>query len=572
MKTTFPSFYDFVEKSSDRKLQQLGKDFNEFSQGFTRVNQFGTYKIKNKNFLLGTSPSWSDIHNNLDAPRAITDILFSEIEEEMSGDKLKVLALLGSAGCGKSTILKRLGLRLVQNGRTVYHSYSEYIPDYNSIYHTIESLKQKVVLVFDNADLILFQLPSLIDKLSACQYPPIILISTRTNVFDTITSKLDPIINLTEHRVPNLQREEIIEIIKRLDDNNLLGHLKGLSYENRIKEFELRAKKQILVAMREATKGESFNSIIKSEYDEVTPLEAKFLMSCVALTTEAGFTISKQDFISISEVSPAETLFYLERNLSDIIIKAGSKEDRLLLRHRTIADFIIENCLDVDTLKKVYLRILSTLAPEINIYDWKSRKFALYREIINHYKIYNRFKENINNARELYESLIPYFNMDYQFWLQYGSLEMEGKGGSLELAENYLNQSLSLRPKSIYVKNALGNLYFRKSILMVNESDAYGYRTHANMIMDDLLADKFNEDVYTYCIYLTGNYNYVTKKISDRDIIKKELEHLRIVVAEGLSRHPVNRRLITLKDTIFNAYLRTAVEGNTTYPALKMEF
>ena len=118
------------------------------------------------------------------------------------------------------------------------------------------------------------------------------------------------------------------------------------------------------------------------------PSEARFLTAFIALTTEAGFTVTKQDFVGFSDVTPVETLFFHERNLHDVIIKAGPKQDRLLLRHRTIADLIINNCLDEQTLKKVYLRILSSLAPEINIYDFKYRKFAMYREIINHYKVY----------------------------------------------------------------------------------------------------------------------------------------------------------------------------------------
>lgn len=575
LKITFPTLAEFYEKTQDTKIKVLGEYFNDFSLGFAKISPFGKPKEKNKNFLLGTSPTWNDIFNNLDAPRKITNEIFIHIESIFNTDstKLNVITLLGSAGSGKSTILKRLGLQLAQNGRTVFLSYSEYIPEYKSIVQTINSFNQKIILFFDNADLMLYQVPKLIEALQNCTIPPIILISTRTNAFDRITDKFDPIDNLHEFKTPNLDRDEIIEILKLLEINNLLGHLKGLSQSERIREFEYRAKKQILVAMRETTKGENFDEIIKNEFNEIVPPEIKFLTACIALTTDAGFTISKQDFVGFSDLTPAETLYYLERNLHDVIIKAGPKDDRLLLRHRTIADCIIKNCLHIDTLKKVYLRILSSLAPEINVYDIKSRKFSLYREIINHYTVYRRFEQKINNARELYESLIQYFNTDYQFWLQYGSLESEGIGGDLDLAENYLLQAESLKPYNLNVKNALANLYFKKSIFTKSNANAISYREKANNIIDNIFENQQFDDPHTYHIYCKGNYNFIIEKITPNfEELKKELEHLIKIIKIGLKKHPLNKRLQQVNDIINKANLLTTVKEKFEFPTIPSEF
>ena len=574
LKITFPSFLELISKVNEQTKKELGADFNEFSQGFTRVHQFGKTVSKNKNFLLGTSPTWNDIHNNLDAPRKITSKIFEEIENIFINehDKLEVFVILGSAGCGKSTILKRLGSQLVQSGRTVFLSYSEIIPYESSIVRTIDCLKQKVILMFDNADLMLQQFPHIVAELQKCLIPPVIIISTRTNIYDRLSRKIESELEVKEFHIPDLDRDEIIDLIKILEQNNLLGHLKGLSKENRIKEFEYRAKKQILVAMREATKGENFDNIIKSEFNDIVPAEAKFLTACIALTTESGFTISRQDLVSFSEITSAETLFYLERNLKDIVIKAGPKQDRLLLRHRVIADFIINNCLDIETLKNVYLRILSSLASEINILDFKSRKLSLYREIINHYKIYKRFKNNIDKARELYESLIPYFNTDFQFWLQYGNLELEGRGGSLELANNYLSQSQSLRPNNVYVKNSIANLYFKMCIATTSIADSMSYRNEANLLCQEIMEDKDYDDAHVFHIYCRGNYNYIIHKIKDNNIIKDELFNLLQVSQKGVSNYPFNKKLIQVNETIYKAYLQTGIKDNDKFPTLIIDF
>ncbi|MDZ4810524.1 MAG: hypothetical protein SGI96_19980 [Bacteroidota bacterium] len=192
----------------------------------------------------------------------------------------------------------------------------------------------------------------------------------------------------------------------------------------------------------------------------------------------------------------------------------------------------------------------------------------MYREIINHYKVYKRFKSNINNARELYESLIPYFNTDFQFWLQYGSLELEGKGGSLELAQNYLLQAESLRPKSVYVKNALASLYYKKSILSSDVSESFNYREQGNAIMHVLLNDKSFDDAYTYHIYCKGNYNYAIEKITEVDEMKKEFLKLKKVIQQGVESHPTNKRLKQISDVINKAYLLTAVSGDYDFPPI----
>jgi len=118
-----------------------------------------------------------------------------------------------------------------------------------------------------------------------------------------------------------LDRQEIISLLAILENNNLLDRLRGMTQENRIKEFEYRARKQILIAMREATRGRSFDDIIRSEYDEIENEDAKLLCLCISLITEQGFTVSEQDVVGFSRANPSITLSYLNRSLADIVLK-----------------------------------------------------------------------------------------------------------------------------------------------------------------------------------------------------------------------------------------------------------
>lgn len=557
-------------KFKDRYSNSL----KEFAQSFNKVELDRKFPTKKKNYLLGSTPTWSDIHYGLDAPRKITKELFTTIEGFYNGDKnLQCIAILGTAGSGKSTVLKRLCYQLASNGRSVYHSHSESLPFLDDLAETLEMIDSRVVIAIDNAELMLKQLVKMVEELNKIKHPPIFILASRTNVFERVSSKYERILNLKEYEMPNLDRDEIVEVIKKLDENNVLGHLKGLKEFQRIKEFEQRAKKQILVAMREATEGKDFEDIMKSEFEDIGTEEGKILCLCTALATDAGFTIAKQDFTSFSAKSPSEALDILERNLKGLILKVGIKEDRLLIRHRMIADFFIESCVSPDMLKQAYIRVLTSLASEINNKSGHSRKFALYIEIINHYKIYKRFFKDMAKAREVYESLSDYFRDDFQFWLQYGCLELEGVGGDLELADNYLNQAYSLNEENVYVRNAMAHLYYKKSLETSSKGEADRLKEEADSILFEIIKDRFKDDAYTYHIYGKGYYNWILRWLRGPIPIRTALLELQKVIEEGYESYPSNKRLKELREVVSKAILLTAVNtDNVTYPVLYSEF
>ena len=548
-------------------------NISDFAQSFSKVNISRTFTKESKAFLLGTSPTWADIYLNLDAPRVITSQVYEYVEECFDESNISIVSVLGTAGSGKSTLLKRLSYALAKNGRSVYFSFSETIPDIENLYRTLEMLKEKVVLAFDNAELILNQLAPILDQLKNLSNPPVIILAARTNLYDKISSRYENLSEAREFIMPNLVREEIIEIIKILAENNMLGYLKGLGELQRIKEFENRAKKQILVAMREATNGKDFDEIIKSEFFQIEPLEARILCVCVALTTDAGFIISRQEFVSFSSADPATTLDYLERTLKDIILKAGPKADKLLLRHRVIAEYIIDNCITGDILKQAYIKVLSSLANQINSSNRNPRRFLLYREIINHFTVYRRFSKDIQQARDVYESLSTYFNDDFQFWLQYGALESEGRGGNLQLAENYLNQAFSLRPDNLYIKNALANLYYKKSLEASSVTEAASMKEEADRILIENLSDRRHNDPYTYNIYAKGYYEYSLKwAVGKRDLLKEYFSEIQKIIKQGLSLYPHDKKLQDINQTIVKAIMMTNVENDDIqYPILFKE-
>lgn len=537
----------------------------DFAESFRRIQT--NYKIDDhrSSYLLGSSPMWKDIFAERDIPRTITNDIFNKIEEifESENNKFEFVSISGSAGSGKSTILKRLGLRLAQNGRTTFLSYSEHIPKVEKISDLLSSIDERVVLLFDNANNLIGLLPKLIDDFKGLSKLPIIVLSIRSSYRNRLYCKIDP--NIVEHndfKIPNLDDNEINDLIDKLDEFDLLGKLKGKSRRNRFQEFKYRSNKQILVAMKETTKGRPFDEIIKDEYRELEPIEAKLLTLCISLNTEIGFTNTKQDLIGFSKVSHSETLNILDNQLDGTIIYSKNRNN-FMLRHRVLAEHFIKHCANLDHVKEAYIRVLSVLAPELKGHRGSSRKFSLYRALINHRTLYFRFQENIELAREVYKSISEFFSNDPHYWLQFGSLEIEGRNGNLITAENYLDQALSLSPNDNYIKNAFCNLYYKMAQFEDTFSHAFDFKLKADEIAFNQITNVGSSEPHIYQIYCKGVYEYIKKWVTQYDEKKEMMEELKKTISIAVVKHPRDNRLEKLNNIIVKTYLRLGIENPT---------
>ena len=566
LRDTFPNLLDVIQyadltKTSIKSIKEFSKSFNRIPNDFKVTNERSAY-------LMGASPTWNDIYKELDIPRTITQDLYkyaeSAIAENIPNSKIKAINVIGSAGSGKSTIIKRLCLQLSQNGRTVFLTYSDFIPRIDYVFDLISSIKEKIVLVFDNAKNVLPQIMQIIKECNKLDNPPLFVISIRSNHYDKLNYYIDPeLVEKIDFKIPDLDDNEIYDLIDKLDNNNLLGILQGKSKQERFREFKYRAKKQILIAMREATKGMSFDAIIKDEFEQIQSKEAKTLCLCVAINTELGYTNSVQDFVGFSQVSHSEALNYLETILAGTIIWVGNNNDKFILRHRILAEFIIKYCSSIDMLKEAYIRVLSILAPELKRNSGPSRKFNLYKALINHQNLYSRFKHDIESARNVYDSIATFFNDDSQYWLQYGSLEVEGNGGNLSLAENYLDQAESLNPNNPHIKNAKCNLYYKQSSYTDDANYAYEYKAKADELCKSQLSLVGKEDPHIHHIYSRGNYYYISKWITNKREKSKKLEELKKFIENSIRSHPRDKKLEVAHQAINRAYLLNAVDDNS---------
>lgn len=529
----------------------------EFSSTFISVSQKEGNPERSL-YLLGASPSWNDLNNGLDAPRSITNTIFKDVMERLSSaTPLSLLVLLGSGGAGKSTILRRLGLDLVRAGKKVFFTDSQELPRPSSIANALIGFDDSTILLFDNADVTLRELPHLISEFAHVEKPLVVVVAARTNDYDRLTGKFDDSVNIKEHQIRRLEREEIVKIIEILEDHGKLGKLQGMGQADRVREFEFRAKKQLLVAMREATSGKGFDEIIEDEFQRIVPYEGKLLCLCCALATTSGYDLKIEEFVGCSRKTPAEALHFLHRNLNGIVVFSDKDQSSVAVRHQRIADHYVGKCAGTDMLSEAYVRLLNVLAPRINQSHWRSRVFLLYRNLISHTNIFERFYGEIDKARIIYDMLRSIFGTNYHYWLQYGCLELEA--GQLDLAENYLQQANALSDGDRYVINALGDLELRKAIDASSLQMAFYHRTEGERILVSQIEKYGNANAHCYHILCLQVYNWIKEWINTDDEKKRELNALQNRIKEAVSNHPQNRRLSKLQEIIQRAYLYLSI-------------
>jgi len=302
--------------------------------------------------------------------------------------------------------------------------------------------------------------------------------------------------------------------------------------------------------MREATSGVGFDAIIRDEFESVGDKAVKLIYLHVALATDAGFRLNRSQIVRASELTPSETLHSVERALRDIVVPTGARNDLLLLRHRVIAGHVLQVAASRALLAEAYKGLLPVLAAEMKGQSHGALVSRLFRALLNHRVIYERFEATLEEARTIFESVEYPLRTEAHFWLQYGLLELEY--GNLEYAENYLRQAESLNPKSPFIQNSIGHLYLKQGVLADSETAAYEYRREASEILSRQM--EADDSPYPYHIYCSQRLAWARRWLAE-DALQAELEHLREVMEEARDSYPRNGMLRRLDGDIERAYL-----------------
>lgn len=483
-------------------------------------------------FFMGAEPDWSDIAENRDAIRAITQELLEHLPEERKS--FSCVILHGPAGSGKTTTLMRTAQALATSGAQVYYAKGMERLELSGILElAAESGETRIFIFIDVFSRHLAAIDFVRDHLKSAQNVTLVL-AERTNKYVTMNHsvlELQPI----ELQMPDLNEQDVRAILAKLRQFGFLGVLRDKTPEQQVAAFIERANKQLLVALREATSGKGFDIILRSEYEQLAaPAKLAYTICCIAVAHGAPgvYTRHLMPCLGRTEFKQGVVIRDLLRG---VLVPANDSETMVKPRHRLIAYWVATEIAPagqkVEAISKFLKQISSDIVP--NEIKRRSPAYLAYRGMINSEHLKETFSNDSEIIIGLYDELKPYYDHDFLFWLQYGMANING--GRLDVAENYLNQSIAIYPNSHQTKHHLGCLYLMQATRSLNPATAIERANDGKSLLIEQIHTHGDEDSYPYHAYLTHVCRWYERAGSL--ISQKDWEELRRVGTEAQKKY-----------------------------------
>ncbi|HAW50606.1 TPA: hypothetical protein DCX16_06630 [bacterium] len=233
-------------------------------------------------FYDGNMPTWLEIVLNLDGNRLQLQSILKYAEkfgkEAKENRTASFIIITGEAGTGKTTLLFR----------SVYELYNKYKKEFEFLRlisgapfkeeEIMEHYRKSYKPIYVMVDIYQYHHKEIKEDLINASrefqiknIPVVIIAAARKNEWENTGGKDGLVfVHYEEIKLNPLHDEEIEGIIRVLENNNSLGRLaKYPTYEEKVREFKEKAKRQLLVAMRmarEEEEGKPFEEKIINEY------------------------------------------------------------------------------------------------------------------------------------------------------------------------------------------------------------------------------------------------------------------------------------------------------------------
>ncbi len=272
------------------------------------------------NFLYGTEPSWSDvIGGGAAALRTCEGALGAECKKLLAAKTSSLLVVTGTAGCGKSTVLKRLAFSLVQEGNKVGWIDQMHRPHILTIRDAVAVEQGPRIVIIDDAAVYGKSLVEVVLAAWASEFPVLFVLGLRSNLVDRLLGTAP---EYGEFVVPDLDDSDIDALLESLSRFNRLGVMSGVSQEEQRQILRVKCGRQLLVAMIEATFGVRFDEKCRSEYDGLTDIQKAFY-AVAAVATSRQITLGREDCVLSTDQKSNEAIDALEKMVTRGLIASS---------------------------------------------------------------------------------------------------------------------------------------------------------------------------------------------------------------------------------------------------------
>ena len=492
-----------------------------------------------RDFYKGFKPTWGDIVDSIPAKLEILDLAMSRVERVNNLTGPRLLPVIGPAGSGKSTLLMQVAWEISHlKSWSVYFLHSQ--P--HSLLDTLLAIEQtsptpKVLVALDNIE---FSTESIFFALKSGRLTKTVLLGAERESSwskrgqHVLSEFYHPPLYVRDFSAEDAQR--LLERLKLYGSWTRLGQMRP---NQRLHELVDRSKKQLLIALMEATLGRGFEQIIESEYSDIsTPDERLFLVTISIITDrrcDAPVSLIDRalDKMSILRRSSAFAV-----DLAGIVHEIGGK---LFARHPVYAKYLVERVIDPSIAAVAINGLLQAFA------DYKAPviqniprdEATLYKSLINHKFLYEILKGHESRVLQIYKDLEKKFESDGLFWLQYG-LALRDFGdhpGALE--------KLRIASSAYAMPHTLHALA-QQLLLSAEQSDisaiALGLAEEAKQILDKLDDVIDSDDTYPLVTLAEGYTSVLRKHVSEEEA-RSAARRYALVLESRARKNPQHSRL-----------------------------
>lgn len=432
--------------------------------------------IDPKAFYKGYFENWSPIEMKLDVPRTVANDIMVEVFLEDESDKVKrqeLICIKGHAGSGKSVLLWRVAWDAAIKMDKLCIVYSERIRiDEDALLELYSLTRERVFLFIDKAAEYEGMISQLLSFASMNEFPLTIITAERYNEWNESCKRLNPLVD-TYYELNYLNRNEIRKLLVLLETHKSLGHLESMNEEERIHQFEVRAERQLLVALHEVTHGKPLSDIVLDEYNSIKSHKAKLLYMTVAILHRLGVHTRAGVVSRLYKIPFTDFKEELYEPLQYIVF---DKKDKITgdmyyhTRHQHIAEVLFEHALpNQDDRYYYYSQIISSL----NI-DYESDREA-FRGLTKARELGRIFGNN-DHVLNIYRIAEDHVGEDANLLQQMAIFEMKRNSGSFEVAEKLLKTARDLAPWNKNIAHSLAELHLKKAGKADNEFEREKHR------------------------------------------------------------------------------------------------
>lgn len=511
------------QQGVDRAKLDLFDDVTLVKRGLlSPLNASNTSSNHIRDFYKGFYPTWEDIIYKIPAELQVLEKVVRAAREHTP-----LVVVTGPAGSGKSTLIMQAALKLSDLPSWSVYFVNELPEDLRL---TLDAIEQSCDASIDTILIVIDNLDSFANELS--EFRPArhkrirFLAAERENIWSSKVSRKLSIFNPHELHVSEFTEVDAVQILGKLELYGSWTRLGQLTQQQRVDELMVRARRQLLIALMEATSGVGFEKIIENDYQSIISNDERIVLLIVGLATVHRAS-AKEELLNraLTELGLLRNSAVLLGNLHGIVQRSGNK---LSVRHPVYVNHLFERVVDPRQIEQAIRALLGAFAkyqnPVMKHMDKKDAR--IYKGIINFKFLRKALHGKKDLILDIYRSVEKKFEQDGLFWLQYGLAYRGFHEHTLALEKLRVAVDAYRMP---HTEHALAQQLLIIAPLLESEATAKEYLSEAKEMLVRLDGMIDSDDIYPIVTLAIGEVKIVHQfdgPKSGRDLAAKYVEEL----------------------------------------------